>query len=346
MKMIWLRAYCNQNLGDDLFIQIICNRYPDTQFFMASETENPFYQSIKNLKVLRFGTEQKIQRKLHLLPFAKEMKKCDGIVVIGGSMFMESYNGLHKLDEYMTMRKHAEKMFILGSNFGPYQTDEYYQKAKKMFSSMDGVCFRDSYSYALFSDVNNVRMASDIAFLSEEQLVEKEEHSVCFAIANIKRRDELKSYDESYKKWMRKQILSFLEHDWKVKVLCFCPNQQDDACAKDILEGIEDQVRCISYEGNMNHMLKEIAQSEMMVSTRFHGLILGLRYQCKVFPVIYDEKIKNVLDDLHAEYNYPAVSQLENVSFEDIMNNCVSTNTEYNRQAEKQFADLDQWLKI
>ena len=34
MKKIKVYAYTRQNLGDDLFIKILCERYPNTQFVL------------------------------------------------------------------------------------------------------------------------------------------------------------------------------------------------------------------------------------------------------------------------------------------------------------------------
>ena len=40
MKKIFLYAYDHVNLGDDLFIETIVNRYPDTEFYFWTDNEN------------------------------------------------------------------------------------------------------------------------------------------------------------------------------------------------------------------------------------------------------------------------------------------------------------------
>ena len=35
---IYLRAYLNENLGDDLFVQIIAQRYPERKFQIFAKT--------------------------------------------------------------------------------------------------------------------------------------------------------------------------------------------------------------------------------------------------------------------------------------------------------------------
>ncbi|HPF83773.1 MAG TPA: hypothetical protein PLV83_06400, partial [Bacilli bacterium] len=51
MKNCFLGFYANKNLGDDLFIKIICERYPNIRFtiFVDSSYKDTF-NDIKNLK--------------------------------------------------------------------------------------------------------------------------------------------------------------------------------------------------------------------------------------------------------------------------------------------------------
>lgn len=50
MKKIFLRAYFNTNLGDDLFIDLICKRYSDYSIFMIDNKNYHFLK--KEIKTL------------------------------------------------------------------------------------------------------------------------------------------------------------------------------------------------------------------------------------------------------------------------------------------------------
>lgn len=53
MKKIFLYAYDHVNLGDDLFIETIVNRYPDTEFYFWTDNENKkVFQEQMNLKII------------------------------------------------------------------------------------------------------------------------------------------------------------------------------------------------------------------------------------------------------------------------------------------------------
>ena len=60
----------------------------------------------------------------------------------------------------------------------------------------------------------------------------------------------------------------------------------------------------------MEQILELIAESEYMVATRFHAMILGLGAGKKVLPLIYHIKLRNVLADLSFRSTYYDIRQL------------------------------------
>ena len=51
-KRVFIHAYAAGNLGDDLLIKILCERYPKVRFRMVVDAEyRQYYSKIKNLKV-------------------------------------------------------------------------------------------------------------------------------------------------------------------------------------------------------------------------------------------------------------------------------------------------------
>ena len=95
MKKIFLYAYDHINLGDDLFIETIANRYPDTEIYFWTNAQNQkVFKEQKNLKIVdENSTKIKILKKIRLSLSARYkagiQKKCDAQVYIGGSIFME-----------------------------------------------------------------------------------------------------------------------------------------------------------------------------------------------------------------------------------------------------------------
>src|SRR5690625_151431 len=96
MKKVMVYAYTAFNLGDDLFIKILCERYPQTMFYLvAPKSYRELFADIDNLKII--PRESFIRRSLNLIMkklfrkyrFTERLiaKKCDASVYIGGSLF-------------------------------------------------------------------------------------------------------------------------------------------------------------------------------------------------------------------------------------------------------------------
>lgn len=53
MKRIMINAYTTFNLGDDLFIKVLCERYPNTEFILYAPKEYKInFKNSSNLKVI------------------------------------------------------------------------------------------------------------------------------------------------------------------------------------------------------------------------------------------------------------------------------------------------------
>src|SRR5690606_11653244 len=99
------------NLGDDLFIKILCERYPETRFILYAQSEyKNSFNDVKNITVIPSDTLFKrgfnfIFSKLKVNNFLQHLlaKKCDAAVYIGGSLFIqqeewkEKYNRKRKM---------------------------------------------------------------------------------------------------------------------------------------------------------------------------------------------------------------------------------------------------------
>ena len=96
MKNVKLNMYLRKNLGDDLFLKIILERYPNTIFHIQSNInyKNTFLKNYKNVKIYS-GIKNKIINFIYLITnqnkkmFHYIKNKCDLMITLGGSMFIE-----------------------------------------------------------------------------------------------------------------------------------------------------------------------------------------------------------------------------------------------------------------
>ena len=144
----FLHAYDHVNLGDDLFIRTITSRYPAVRFYMFSTAENKkIFADIPNLKVIdkdakKFERMKKLRPSLIARYQDKLKLKCDAVIYIGGSIFME-YPTWENIVNWWRFQSERYPFYVIGANFGPYQTEEYKEQMKKQFAGLKDICFRD-----------------------------------------------------------------------------------------------------------------------------------------------------------------------------------------------------------
>ena len=158
---IFLKAYTKKNLGDDIFVKIISEKYPDNVFYLP---ESANYLDINNLAFynLKFNKMLKLISLGRISKDVIAMKKCDVSVMIGGSMFIEPNSYFRKIISIINYIPLFD--FIIGVNFGPYYSQIYYKKFLKYFANVKQICFREKKSYNMFPSLKNTYWAPDIIF--------------------------------------------------------------------------------------------------------------------------------------------------------------------------------------
>lgn len=366
-KSVLLRAYLNHNLGDDLFVYTICNRYPNTHFYIIGTKDNS--HNLKHIKNLTFLSEDsflfKLLNKGYKLNCKLTHKPICNIrnivftnmlcrffkynVLISGSYFTQpSYWTAN--DDNVWFSKHP---YILGCNFGPYKTHEYLEYHKEKFSLATQVCFRDAFSYSLFSDIDVVEQSTDIVFnLPTNDINDNGE--IVISVVNLnKDNSEISNYSSIYIEKIAKLVNHLLDNNEKVRLMSFCDHQGDLVVIKDILCKVDnaDKVLVSSYEEDgLINSLKILRSCHSIIATRYHAMILGLLFEKNVFPIVYDKKIIQVIDSIGYTGKYVKVSELDNFNPSDIydcfykmdtdkLNACIN-------DAKKQFRLLDLELNM
>lgn len=309
MKRVFLYAYDRQNLGDDLFVHTIKKRYPDVQFYLWTGAENrKTFAALPNLKVI-----DKDSRFVHLLqklrpslvPRYKGLleKRCDAVVYIGGSIFIE-YPNWEQICQWWEYEAKNRPFYVLGANFGPWHTEAYRQKMAEIFRNCRDICFRDRYSFALFPDVETVRQAPDILFSYPMPQVPVKEKQIFVSVIDCAGRDDLSRMDARYVANMAKLLWGYLDEGCNLILASFCKEEGDEAGIEKIIAAMgcsgHPGIRTLCYDGrNATEMTTAIAESEFVISTRFHGVILAMNAGRPALPILYSDKTRHVLDDLN-----------------------------------------------
>jgi colanic acid/amylovoran biosynthesis protein len=307
---VYLKAYLNGNLGDDLFIRIIANRYKDVSF-LALNTGTFTYKGVfpKNVKVIE-GVFSKVLDKIIKVCTIRRLSLdwflqwlCDLVVVIGGSLFIEGPN-VNYSRKYI---KRGKKYYILGSNFGPYKSQVFFSYYYGIFRNAQDVCFRESWSYILFSDLPNVRYAPDIVFnLDISGLQLRSTKRAVVSVINVnKKHDGNGVTKERYFGVLEELCMLLVSQGYQITLMSFCRQEDDEIAVNELFERLvmadEGSIESYMYNGNIDEALDVLASAGIIIGSRFHANILGLLMSKAVIPIAYSSKTINVLSDLGFE---------------------------------------------
>lgn len=361
MKKVMVYAYTAFNLGDDLFIKILCERYPDTTFLLvAPRAYKKVFHNIPNLKIysresiIRRAlniTIQKTARKYH---FTERLlaKTCDATVYIGGSLFMQQQNWRKQLQQTKALQTNDQPFYLLGANFGPFVDQTFYTAHEQIFQTYEDVCFRDHHSYELFHHLKNVRLADDIIFQLKQPTATPNPQSVVISVIKPSIRRDLAHYDDIYYEAIKKLALHFIKKDYDVTFIAFCTEEKDDIAIDEIIQQIPQdyhhKIKRHVYQYQIHDALETMNRASLIIATRLHAMLLGWLFNKRVLPVIYNEKMTQIIND--RTYEGPSITfdQLESLSeqtisqmIEQVAPYRVSNDTS---SSEKQFAELDKLL--
>lgn len=363
MKRVLVCGYFAKNLGDDLFFKVLFDRYKNIKWDLLTANRNykNIFKDYKNVNIIYSYRGVSIGKKSVNLFYKKNeilksLKKYDAMVNICGSMFMQNAAWREKLEEreYLVkeFKKNNKKVYILGANFGPYKDQIFEDKYRNLFKEYDDICFRENYSFNIFKDLTNVRVAPDIVFTLKHNDNEKVEKYVGFSIIDIEKRDGLKEHYTDYNNKMRDLIEKYIQLGYRIRLFSFCDNEGDMKAINKIIDSVNDkfknEIDVINYDGNINGFINLFKSCSIIIGTRFHSIILALLFNQNVFPIIYSDKTFNVLEDLNANNEYCYIKDIKNLDINGVIekyNKNFIEKKKIVKMAEEHFINLDAYLE-
>lgn len=359
-KRILVSAYFAQNIGDDLFLKVLFDRYPHItwELLTANRNYHHVFKEYKNVKLTYTYRDIKLGKYSFNLffiinNFISRFKEYDAIINIGGSIFQQNLAWKIRLKErnYLINNLKPKKAFILGANFGPYNDEEFLERHQDIFTQYDDICFRDSYSYNLFRRYKNIRMAPDVVFNFKEKTINRQKKTVGISIINLHNRNELKEYTGSYQRKIKQIIEELIDFGYRVKLFSFCENEGDLSgileLKKEIQSKYEKQLTIVNYTGDIDLFLNEFKKCDLIIGARFHSVILAILYNQRFYPLIYSDKTSNLLRDLDIEESSCHIKDIGNLKTKHVLK-AKRLDKEQRDQlflgANKQFEKLDDFI--
>lgn len=363
MKKVFVKAYTENNLGDDLFVYMLAKRYPNCEFLVPCSIRyrKPF-RAVENITFVpiipfidgvlsRMGISLRVKRNY----YRKLMAECDATIHIGGSLFIEYMFPHAEIAQYARDIQASQSYYLLGSNFGPFETEAFYEQVHQLFAQMDDVCVRDDYTYQLFKDLDTVRLAPDIVFGLEPKayLVESKskQERIVISVIRLKGRPGLEEVQELYEDKIRQLTLALIDEGYEVVLMSFCRAEGDEEVIQRIhgklkQADVTKQVMTYAYHDNIEEALAVIGSASGVVASRFHALVLAWVLDCHVYPLIYSPKMTQVMADVGFEGDYTEIKKISTLNIQKVirqLKDCPPIEiAEYSAKAEAHFLKLDE----
>lgn len=368
-KKVLVYAFLANNVGDDLFVRLLCERYPQATFYISRQAvRSASLRALPNLKPSRrvtlavklTGLEAKlVNRGIRCaLPFriARLLSRRYPVgVYIAGSVFVQRgrrwAGGVRRqLQRTLLTRSYL----IVSANFGPYADEGYRAAYAACFSRVTDVCFRDSYSKALFPALSNVRWAPDAAFTlpARERPARPVAMISVLLCSRAGRPEVLRRMEPAYEQKLFELACRLQERGLETCFAAFCADQRDDEVARRL------EARCreagfanasvLCYDGDLDALLDAFAACRCVVASRFHAMVIGWRLGKPVMPLCYDDKMRHALQDVpfFAGYDILHIERVDaRAAADELLALPAPDCADICRRAQAQFAALDALLK-
>ncbi len=133
--------------------------------------------------------------------------------------------------------------------------------------------------------------------------------------------------------------------------MSFCEFEGDHEAVNTIADSLPSsylsKLRKHYYEGDLEKILEVMSQSTFVIATRFHAMILGWVYEKPVFPIVYSEKMKRVMNDIGFKGSYTDFNMLDQLKATEVFSSMHTNFIDITAQAQnskKHFNKLDAYL--
>lgn len=352
MKKVLVNAYLRQNIGDDMFVHALVRRYPNVKFYMSAARR--YRRALEQEPNIVFIEDNRWRRN-RLTEKLVSRFGFDACVKIGGSIFQEAPpDGKRRHTPPflgLMYRILGGNKFIIGANFGPYFTNRFLERGKLMLRHCRGVCFRDRYSHALFAQCKNITYAPDVLFGYRAFPEAAKGDGVGISVIAPEQRLFIGQYADQYYDTLAKVCDRLIDDNIPVRLFSFCSAEGDEKAIASIRARMKnpDLVSVCTYQGDIPAFLDSFNSCESILATRFHAMVIGFALGKRVLPIIYNEKLSNVLSDIQfggavwnlLEGEIPGATQIIDRC---LHNPKVSGMDALAQHSQGQFAKLDAYL--
>lgn len=298
---IHLTGYFDRNFGDDMMMRLIVRSLPEITFLVEDTADTPILSEPNVVQ--------------------KERKICCQFpkLTVTGSGFMINSKAALITELLRFLKGKAPGDYCLGCNIEPLDSPIKRHLIRNKMNKFKLITCRDQMSYNWLrrnTKRPKVYCLPDILFSIPDEWLPRIDNPEMLGISLMHRVGDCA--DCSYYRAMAEAADAWVERTGKgVILMAFDTGREVDlfACrAVQRLMRFSDRTEIVAHRDG-TEIPAAFARCEKIIGARFHAMILAMRMGIPFFPIIFREKMRNVIQDL----NYPILGcVISCISMEDL----------------------------
>lgn len=285
-----IAGYSNNNLGDDLMFSSVINGSNYKSYFFCGNKINPYFLN-KDISYIKFGRALPLRWK-----FGADF------ALVGGSLFMAENDSQISMFRWKIKLLQLNKFYggnnyVIGANLGPYRDiNEYSNYIRKINKLVDCWKVRDRYSEQLLGEMGAVSvdwipdpvMGIDLQSYADVARQKK----IAISVTNINKDGSVGVGMDGFLSEILGLIESYHSEGYAIELLSF-EDSEDLYWLNKIKEMIRTSGPVNIISNTENKLLTALAEAEIVVSTRFHCMVLAGLLNKKQIIYPYSQKTTN-----------------------------------------------------
>lgn len=284
---IHLTGYFDRNFGDDMMMKLVVRSLPEITFLISDAADTPLLSEP------------------NVVPEKWEVCRRFPRLVVTGSGFMINTREALKTELRWFLLGHHPGDYCLGCNIEPLDKPIKRFLIRKKLNQFKLITCRDRASYGWLRQNTRrpeIHCLPDILFALPEEWLPPVRHPDKLGISLMHRRGDRQ--DCPYYRAMAEAADEWIRRTGKgVILMAFDTGKEDDlyACrAVRSLMQFPDRTEIAAHTDG-TQIPEAFSRCEKIIGTRFHSMVLALRMGIPFYPLIFREKMRNLICDL----NYP-----------------------------------------
>ena len=313
---IFLDAFADTNFGDDLFIHTIVKRYADHTFYMQPKKE---YETAYRQLVSSYPN-------ICLTDDADDVifDRMDGMLIVGGDIFGSGADYSYMKERIRRIRKRGGFTAILGISLFPRYGLRSRWDLRWIFTQVDIIVVRDRETCAQLKQLApraNVKASSDMAFTTDVSEIKKQPSEKGLLGISVRRKIQkgCDTYD-TYCRSIADTAMAYLDRseEHRVEFLALsCGVFDDRKVAADIIalcpEVYHPRMSILPFVGDVEGYIRQMQACEKMLCTRFHALVFAILLDKTFVPIVYEEKMDRLLNEIGYQGIRPKYEEMPEV---------------------------------